>query len=79
MTDLYPNDRKTPIGTLSRLCLLAGGVRGFAVPDAGRNLFFSNDVPEADDFRDFHQIILAQAPTAVDVFPVGGSIDSLSV
>jgi hypothetical protein len=49
----------------------------------GRNKSYadyaSDDNAGVEDYHDRHPIILAQAPTSVDVFPVGGGLDSLSI
>ena len=41
--------------------------------------YASNDSVPAGDYHERFPIVLAQAPTSVDVFPVGGGIDPLSV
>jgi pilus assembly protein CpaD len=40
--------------------------------------YASNDTADFSDYHKTHPIILAQAPFAVDVFPVGGRLDPLS-
>jgi pilus assembly protein CpaD len=41
--------------------------------------YASNDTLGAADYHERHPIVLAQAPTSIDIFPVGGGIDSQSV
>ena len=41
--------------------------------------YASNDPVAAGDYHDRHPIVLAQAPTALDVFPVGGALDEQSI
>src|SRR5580693_5227404 len=72
----YSNDRKIPIRTL--LGILSMGVCAVSLSGCWSN-YASNDAPEAADYHVRHPIVLAQAPTAVDVFPVGGGVDALSV
>jgi pilus assembly protein CpaD len=40
--------------------------------------YASNDTASFADYHKTHPIVLAQAPVAIDVFPVGGRLDSLS-
>jgi pilus assembly protein CpaD len=72
----YSNDRKTPTRTL--LGILWLGACALSLTACGMD-YASNDVPDVGDYHERHPIILAQAPTSVDIFPVGGGIDSLSV
>jgi pilus assembly protein CpaD len=72
----YSNDRNIPTRTL--LGILSLGVCVVSLSGCVSD-YASNDAPEAADYHVRHPIVLAQAPTAVDVFPVGGGIDSLSV
>jgi pilus assembly protein CpaD len=72
----YSNDRNITIRTL--LGILSLGVCVVSLSGCVSD-YASNDAPEVADYHVRHPIVLAQAPTAVDVFPVGGGIDSLSV
>ena len=72
----YSNDRNIPIRTL--LGFLSLGVCVVSLSGCVSD-YATNDAPEAADYHVRHPIVLAQAPTAVDVFPVGGGIDSMSV
>jgi len=40
--------------------------------------YASNDSPDVSDYHQRHPIVLAQSPTAIDVFPVGGRLDPQS-
>ncbi len=72
----YSNDRKIPIRSL--LGILSLGVCALSLTACVAD-YASNDTAEVGDYHDRHPIILAQAPTSVDVFPVGGGMDSLSI
>jgi pilus assembly protein CpaD len=72
----YSNDRKIPARSLLGILLL--GACALSLSACGMD-YASNDVPDAGDYHQRHPIILAQAPTSVDIFPVGGGVDSLSV
>src|SRR5271169_2312782 len=72
----YSNDRKIPIRTL--LDILSLGICALSLTACVAD-YASNDDVDVADYHDRHPIILAQAPTSVDVFPVGGGIVSLSI
>src|SRR5580658_141627 len=72
----FSNDRKIQIRTL--LGILSLGVCALSLTACVAD-YASNDTADVGDYHERHPIILAQAPTSVDVFPVGGGIDSLSV
>ena len=70
------NSQKVPRRTL--LGLLSLGVCALSL-SACVSDYASNDSIPTGDYHERHPIVLAQAPTTVDVFPVGGGIDSLSI
>src|ERR1035438_3985740 len=72
----YSIDRKIPIRTL--LGILSLGACALSLSACGVE-YASNDIAGTGDYHERHPIILAQAPTSIDVFPVGGGIDSQSV
>ena len=72
----YSNDRKIPIRTL--LGILSLGICALSLTACVAD-YASDDNAGVEDYHDRHPIILAQAPTSVDVFPVGGGLDSLSI
>jgi pilus assembly protein CpaD len=72
----HSNDRKIPIRTL--LGILSLGICALSLTACVAD-YASDDNAGVEDYHDRHPIILAQAPTSVDVFPVGGGLDSLSI
>ena len=71
----HPNDRKGRPRTF--LCLLSLGICGLSL-SACVTEYASNDITGTSDYHERHPIILAQAPTSIDIFPVGSGVDTLS-
>lgn len=61
----------------SFLALLCLGVSAVCLNGCGAE-YASPDLVLAADYRERHPIVLAQAPTTLDVFPIAGRIDSQS-
>lgn len=72
----HANDRGVVKRTL--LGLLALGVSGGSLAGCGVD-YASNDVANIEDYHQRHPIVLAQAPTSADLFPVGDALDPQSV
>jgi pilus assembly protein CpaD len=71
----YSDDHKIRKRNIAGLLFLTT----FALPLSGCGVdYASNDTVGTSDYHEIHPIILAEAPTAMDVFPVGGGIDSQS-
>jgi len=71
------NPTRSPSPALPIGWLLLAGLA--AAPLAGCDLDYSRDDPVApSDYHQNHPIVLAQAPTTLDVYPVGGGLDSQS-
>jgi len=64
--------RALPIGWLLSAGLAAAPLAGCGLDSA------ANDPIGPSDYHQRHPIVLAQAPTTLDVYPVGGGIDSQS-
>jgi pilus assembly protein CpaD len=72
----YANDRSVRPRAL--LCLLSLGMFALSLSACVTN-YASDDIAGTGDYHERHPIILAEAPTSIDIFPVGGGIDSQSV
>jgi len=57
--------------------LLLAGLAASPLAGCGAN-YASNDGVEPGDYHQRHPIVLAQAPTTLEVFPVGGGLDAQS-
>ncbi len=68
MTSYRHSSRWAPL-----LALLAAGALGGCGVD-----YASNDTPLVADYHVQHPIVLAEAPTTLDIYPVGGSLDARS-
>lgn len=66
--------------TTARLAglLLAAATASATLSGCGVNYASSDPVIPAD-YRDRHPIVLAQAPTSIEIYPIGGGLDSQSV
>lgn len=65
--------RVLPLAGLIRACLAAAPLAGCGVDYA------NNDPALLGDYHKQHPIVLAQAPTMLDVYPVGQGLDSQSI
>ncbi len=72
----HANDRGVVRRTLLGLFVL--GVSGGSLAGCGVD-YASNDNAGVEDYHQRHPIVLAEAPTSADVFPVGGALDPQSV
>ena len=68
--------RRSPFRSLSLATLLVATTISLA--GCGTD-YASNDSVPAGDYHARYPIVLAQAPTALDVYPVGGAIDRQSI
>ena len=68
--------RRSPLRPLSVAALLVAGTTALA--GCGTD-YASNDSVPAGDYHARYPIVLAQAPTALDVYPIGGAIDQQSI
>jgi pilus assembly protein CpaD len=69
------NDHKIPNRNFVGLLFLAASALSLSACGVD---YASNDVAGTGDYHQRHPILLAEAPTAIDVFPVGGGIDTQS-
>jgi pilus assembly protein CpaD len=67
-----PLSRTLPLGWALAAALAASPLAGCGVDYA------SNDSVEPGDYHQRHPIVLAEAPTTLDVYPVGGGLDKQS-
>jgi pilus assembly protein CpaD len=74
MSPLLP--RRSPVRPLSCAALLVAAT--VSLGGCGVN-YASNDSVPPGDYHDRYPIVLAQAPTALDVFPTGGALDAQSI
>jgi len=74
MSSLFP--RPAPLRLLSCAALLVAATTSLA--GCGAN-YASNDSVPAGDYHDRYPIVLAQAPTTLDVFPTSGALDAQSI
>jgi pilus assembly protein CpaD len=71
-----PLSRRSPIRSFSLAALLAAAAGSLV--GCGTD-YASNDSVPPGDYHDRYPIVLAQAPTALDVYPVGGALDAQSI
>lgn len=69
----YRLSRAFPLGGLLVACLAAGPLAGCGTDYA------ANDSPTLTDYHATHPIVVAQAPTTLDVYPVGERLDGETV
>jgi pilus assembly protein CpaD len=74
MLSLFP--RRAPVRQLSCAALLVAATALLA--GCGAN-YASNDSIPTGDYHDRYPIVLAQAPTTLDVFPISGALDAQSI
>jgi len=70
------NARKPSMGALP--AILSLGLAAFSVSGCLGTQYASNDEVAFVDYHERHPIVMEHAPTTLDLYPVGGRIDSLS-
>jgi pilus assembly protein CpaD len=70
-------ERAAPTATRLAGLLLAAAASA-ALSGCGAN-YASSDPVIGSDYHERHPIVLAQAPTSIEIYPIGGALDSQSV